>query len=279
VSPQAVARPNVVLVISDDQGECHYGSAGECRSTQTGTPIPAPATPGARRARAGGTTFAIAHNTASWCYPSLNSILTGRYQKSFGGFRSRIAERYATIPRSLRQLGKAPGTVVDPFDADARIGGYCTIQGGKFTASSGATPASMPASASASAGSAASTARRRAGWRAEVRHRRPGRLRSAVHHEHARLLRVRGQHGLQEAGRRRGRVHRAAVLLVVRAAHPASAAARARRRSAPISSAPTATAASSSWARSAPARAARRPCARSTRTTSAPSASTTRTST
>ena len=28
--PQAVARPNVVLVISDDQGECHYGSAG-CR--------------------------------------------------------------------------------------------------------------------------------------------------------------------------------------------------------------------------------------------------------
>jgi hypothetical protein len=135
--PQAVARPNVVLVISDDQGECHYGSAGECRSVQTGTAIPAPDTPALDALAAGGTTFAIAHNTASWCYPSLNSILTGRYQKSFGGFRSRIAERYTTIPRSLRQLGNAPGTVVDPFDAGARIGGYCTIQGGKFTASSG----------------------------------------------------------------------------------------------------------------------------------------------
>ena len=53
--PQAVARPNVVLVISDDQGECHYGSAGECRSTQTGTPIPAPATPALDALAAGGT--------------------------------------------------------------------------------------------------------------------------------------------------------------------------------------------------------------------------------
>jgi hypothetical protein len=135
--PSHVARPNVVLVISDDQGECHYGSAGECRSTQTGTPIPAPATPNLDALVAGGTVFPIAHNTASWCYPSLNSILTARYQKSFGGFRNRIAEHFLTIPRVLRQLGKSPGTVVDPFDADARIGGYCTLQGGKFTASSG----------------------------------------------------------------------------------------------------------------------------------------------
>jgi hypothetical protein len=135
--PAAVARPNIVLVISDDQGECHYGSAGECRSTQTGTPIPAPATPALDALASVGTTFAVAHNTASWCYPSLNSILTGRYQKSFGGFRSRIAERYETIPRVLRELGHAPGTVADPFDAEARIGGYCTFQAGKFTASSG----------------------------------------------------------------------------------------------------------------------------------------------
>jgi hypothetical protein len=70
-------------------------------------------------------------------YPSLNSILTGRYQKSFGGFRSGISEHFLTIPRVMRQLGRAPGTVKDPFDPDATIGGYCTIQGGKFTASSG----------------------------------------------------------------------------------------------------------------------------------------------
>jgi len=35
-------RPNVVLFISDDQGSCDYGTAGECRSVQTGTPIPPP---------------------------------------------------------------------------------------------------------------------------------------------------------------------------------------------------------------------------------------------
>jgi hypothetical protein len=135
--PESVARPNVVLVISDDQGECHYGSAGECRSTQSGTPIPAPATPALDALAATGTVFTVAHNTASWCYPSLNSILTGRYQKSFGGFRSQIADRFPTMAKVLRGLDRAPGTVVDPFDGEARIGGYCTLQGGKFTASSG----------------------------------------------------------------------------------------------------------------------------------------------
>ena len=135
--PATPPRPNVVLMISDDQGECHYGSAKECRSVESGTPIPAPTTPGLDALASVGTVFPIAHNTASWCYPSLNSILTGRYQKSFGGFRNQIADHYLTIPRVLRQLGKAPGTVVDTYDADARIGGYCTLQGGKFTASSG----------------------------------------------------------------------------------------------------------------------------------------------
>jgi len=135
--PNAVARPNVVLFISDDQGECHYGRAGECRSAETGTPIPAPSTPSLDALAAAGTTFTVAHNTASWCYPSLNSILTGRYQKSFGGFRNQMGERFLTIPRVLRQLGNAAGTVKDPFDTSARVGGYCTLQGGKFTASSG----------------------------------------------------------------------------------------------------------------------------------------------
>jgi hypothetical protein len=127
-------------MISDDQGECFYGSAHECRSSETGTPIPAPLTPALDALAAAGTVFTVAHNTASWCYPSLNSILTGRYQKSFGGFRDQIAERYLSIPRTLRQLGQAPGTVKDPFDFEARIGGYCSLQAGKFTASAGQDP-------------------------------------------------------------------------------------------------------------------------------------------
>jgi hypothetical protein len=56
--------PNVVLMISDDQGECHYGHAGECRSTQTGTPTEAPRTPNFDLLAGYGTVFPIAHNTA-----------------------------------------------------------------------------------------------------------------------------------------------------------------------------------------------------------------------
>ena len=45
-APAPIApRPNVVLLISDDQGYCDYGTAGECRSVQSGTPIPPPSTP------------------------------------------------------------------------------------------------------------------------------------------------------------------------------------------------------------------------------------------
>jgi hypothetical protein len=40
-SPAApVDRPNVVLFVGDDLGYCARSSAGECRSTHTGTPIP-----------------------------------------------------------------------------------------------------------------------------------------------------------------------------------------------------------------------------------------------
>src|SRR5262245_50422143 len=59
------ARPNVVLMISDDQGECFYGSARECRSSETGTPIPAPFTPSRDGIPAGGTVFTVAQNTGS----------------------------------------------------------------------------------------------------------------------------------------------------------------------------------------------------------------------
>src|SRR5215475_6087035 len=139
-APAAIApRPNVILLISDDQGYCDYGSAGECRSVQTGTPIPPPSTPNLDLLAGYGTIFPIAHNTASWCFPSLNSMLTGRYQKSFGGMRRDLSGNFRTIPAVLRDLEGLPGTVVDPFDADNVIGGYCTLLAGKFTASAGKT--------------------------------------------------------------------------------------------------------------------------------------------
>lgn len=129
-------RPNVVLIISDDQGSCHYGTAGECRSAESGTPIPPPATPNLDVLAGHGTVFPIAHNTAAWCFPSLNSMLTGRYQRSMQGSRN-LSERFATIPSVLRSLEGEAGTTPDPFDPQSSIGGYCSLLGGKFTGAGG----------------------------------------------------------------------------------------------------------------------------------------------
>jgi hypothetical protein len=136
IPPAARVRPNIVLLISDDQGDCHYGTENECRSVQSGTPIPAPVTPNLDLLAGYGTVFPIAHNTAAWCYPSLNSILTGRYQRSMNGNR-RLGDTFVTLPSALRALEGEPGTTPDPFDSTSSIGGYCTLLGGKFTPSGG----------------------------------------------------------------------------------------------------------------------------------------------
>ena len=110
-APSAIApRPNVILFISDDQGYCDYGSAGECRSVQTGTPIPPPSTPNLDLLAGYGTIFPIAHNTASWCFPSLATIVTGRYQKDFGG-KGKAGDKFVTIAKALHNLGGTSGTL------------------------------------------------------------------------------------------------------------------------------------------------------------------------
>jgi len=129
-------RPNVVLFIADDQGSCHYGTAGECRSVQTGTPIPPPSTPNLDVLAGYGTVFPIAHNTASWCFPSLDTLLTARYARNFNG-AAHIGDRFATIPKVMRALGDGSAAPPDPFNAGNSIGGYCTFLGGKFTGSVG----------------------------------------------------------------------------------------------------------------------------------------------
>jgi hypothetical protein len=133
--PPIANRPNVVLYISDDQGYCDYGTAGECRSVQSGTPIPPPSTPSLDLLAGYGTIFPIAHNTASWCFPSLATIVTGRYQRSMNG-KGKIGEQFTTISKAMRSLSGA-GAPADPYNAGNVIGGYCTFLGGKFTGSTG----------------------------------------------------------------------------------------------------------------------------------------------
>jgi hypothetical protein len=123
--------PNVLLMIADDLGDCHFGHAGECRSARTGTAIPAPVTPNLDLLAGHGTVFPVAHNTAPWCFPSLVSILTGRYQRSMQG-SGRPGSTFGTIPKTLRSLDGTPFLPDDPYTAGNKIGGYCTFRGGKL---------------------------------------------------------------------------------------------------------------------------------------------------
>src|SRR4029453_5632286 len=68
--------------------------------------------------------------------PSLNSMLTGRYQKSMEGVRN-LGDRFHTIPSVLRSLEGEAGTTPDPYDRVSSIGGYCSLLGGKFTGAGG----------------------------------------------------------------------------------------------------------------------------------------------
>jgi hypothetical protein len=127
-------RPNAILFIADDQGYCHYGSAGECRSAQSGTPIPAPSTPNVDLLTGYGTMFPIAHDTASWCFPSAHSIFTGRYQKDFHGAHEVGDATFSTVPGVLRGLAGDPAAAADPYNAGDVVGGYCTLLAGKLSA-------------------------------------------------------------------------------------------------------------------------------------------------
>jgi sulfatase-like protein len=129
-----VDRPNVILFVSDDQGACQYGMSEECRSPQSGTPTPTPKTPNIDLLAGFGTVFPVAHNTASWCFPSLASALTGRFQKDFSNRKVSDA-LFSTIPNVLRGLTGDASAGADPYNAGNAIGGYCTLLGGKFVAS------------------------------------------------------------------------------------------------------------------------------------------------
>jgi len=68
-APRQAARPNIVIIISDDVG---YGDVGCYGATRVKTP-------NIDRLAAQGLRFTDAHSTSATCTPSRYSLLTGEY--------------------------------------------------------------------------------------------------------------------------------------------------------------------------------------------------------
>src|SRR4051794_33423907 len=68
------ARPNIILIISDDHAWTDYGFTAN-KDVRT---------PNIDRLAAGGLTFARGYVTTALCSPSLATILTGRYPHQHG---------------------------------------------------------------------------------------------------------------------------------------------------------------------------------------------------
>jgi arylsulfatase A-like enzyme len=103
-----IAKPNILLIFSDDQG---YASLG-CHGL---TDIP---TPNIDSIAEGGTRFTDGYVTAPVCSPSRAGLITGRYQQRFGHEHNPGASTEVGLPLSertiadhLREAGYATGIV------------------------------------------------------------------------------------------------------------------------------------------------------------------------
>ena len=109
-------RPNVVLIIGDDHGYPYFGFMGS-EVVQT---------PHLDRLAREGTVFTRAFTTASYCRPSLMSLLTGLHPEQWDARNELLRSRgeevlpYSEI-RHYRTLPKLLGRV-----------GYASFQGGKY---------------------------------------------------------------------------------------------------------------------------------------------------
>jgi uncharacterized sulfatase len=107
--------PNIVLVVSDDQGWSDFGFMG---STVVRTPrLDALA--------AGGYRFSLAFNTGNVCRPSLRSLLTGYHPAQYEA-------RVDALQRADRAAGRTPIRRIETLPRLLATRGYVSFQGGKY---------------------------------------------------------------------------------------------------------------------------------------------------
>lgn len=97
-------KPNILLIVSDDQGYADFGAYSGLRDVKT---------PHLDDLTKSGVRFSEAYVTASICSPSRCAILTGRYQQRWGvyGYKSSLPSEEITLAEQLRDAGYATGLV------------------------------------------------------------------------------------------------------------------------------------------------------------------------
>ncbi len=127
-------QPNIVFLVGDDHGYPYFGFMGDENVV----------TPSMDALAAGGVTFSHAHVTASYCRPSLRTLITGLHPIQYVLRENRIVERrrvqdpnYATLDDRAKgwweQVEKA--AAMREFDTLPKLlgeAGYVSWQGGKW---------------------------------------------------------------------------------------------------------------------------------------------------
>jgi hypothetical protein len=87
-APTGTDAPNILFVLNDDQGYCHYGFMGPaCRSEKQALFVPVPATPNLDRLalqpenQGRGRIFEISYSNAAWSAPSRETLQMGQLRK------------------------------------------------------------------------------------------------------------------------------------------------------------------------------------------------------
>lgn len=112
----AAAPPNIVLIIGDDHAWHDAGFLGHAVAL----------TPNLDALAAAGTVFSNAHNTASVCQPSLQTLLSGMHPVQWDARRRALEDQHGPIPR--RQEVQFFRTLPRTLAAH----GYRSFEGGKM---------------------------------------------------------------------------------------------------------------------------------------------------